>query len=77
MIRKTERKPIRVSIQSGVDDVKNDFGDWFICNQQMASALKFAGYDARADFGEGGHNSKHGGSIFPEVLKWLWRENPK
>lgn len=77
MIRKTERKPIRVSIQSGVDDVKNDFGDWFICNQQMASALKFAGYDVRADFGEGGHNSKHGGSIFPEVLKWLWRDYPK
>ncbi|MFM8471656.1 MAG: alpha/beta hydrolase [Limisphaerales bacterium] len=77
MIRKTERKPIRVSIQSGTDDVKNDFGDWFICNQQMASALKFAGYDVRADFGEGGHNSKHGGSIFPDVLKWLWRDYPK
>ena len=77
LIRKTERKPIRVSVQSGVDDVKNQFGDWPLCNQQMASALKFAGYDHRFDFGEGAHNSKHGGSIFPEVLKWLWRDYQK
>ena len=64
-------------VQSGVDDVKNEFGDWPLCNQQMASALKFAGYDVRFDFGEGAHNSKHGGSIFPEVLKWLWRDGAK
>lgn len=74
LIRKTEHKPVRVSIQSGTDDVKNEFGDWPLCNQQMAAALKFARYDVRFDFGEGGHNSKHGGSIFPEVLKWLWRD---
>ena len=77
LVRKTERKPIRVSVQSGVDDVKNEFGDWPLCNQQMASALKFAGYDVRFDFGEGAHNSKHGGSIFPDVLKWLWRDGAK
>ena len=77
LIRKTERKPIRVSVQSGVDDVKNQFGDWPLANKQMAAALKFAGYDHRFDFGEGAHNSKHGGSIFPEVMKWLWRDSPK
>jgi len=77
LIRKTERKPIRVSVQSGVDDVKNQFGDWPLANKQMATALKFAGYDHRFDFGEGAHNSKHGGSIFPEVMKWLWRDSPK
>lgn len=77
LIRKTERKPIRVSVQSGVDDVKNQFGDWPLANKQMAAALKFAGYDHRFDFGEGAHNSKHGGSIFPDVMKWLWRDYPK
>jgi len=34
------------------------------------------GYDCRFDFAEGyGHNSNHGGSIFPEALKWLWRKD--
>jgi enterochelin esterase family protein len=33
------------------------------------------GYDVRFDFAEGyGHNSNHGGSIFPDALRWLWRK---
>ena len=24
-------------------------------------------------FGNGGHNYIHGGAIFPETLRWLWR----
>jgi hypothetical protein len=40
----------------------------------MNAALKFAKYDVRFDYAEGyAHNSNHGGSIFPEALKWLWR----
>ena len=39
----------------------------------MAAALKFARYDYRFDFGEEGHNGRHGGAILPESLRWLWR----
>jgi enterochelin esterase family protein len=73
LIRKTERKPIRVFLQDGSHDLDNRFGNWPLANQQMAAALKFAGYDYRFEFGDGGHNGKHGGAILPDSLRWLWR----
>ena len=45
LIRKTERKPIRVFLQDGSNDLNNLHGDWPLANQQMASALRFMGYD--------------------------------
>jgi enterochelin esterase family protein len=74
LIRKTPRKPIRVFLQDGVNDLNNEHGDWPLANQQMARALAFAGYDFRFVFGDGAHNGKHGGAIFPESLRWLWRD---
>jgi enterochelin esterase family protein len=40
----------------------------------MAAALKFAGYDHEFVFGGGAHNGNHGGAIFPDSMRWLWRE---
>ena len=75
LIRKTERKPIRVFLQDSTGDNDNPFGHWPTANQQMHAALKYMGYDVRFDFAEGyGHNSNHGGSIFPDALRWLWRK---
>jgi enterochelin esterase-like enzyme len=76
MIRKTERKPIRVFLQDGSGDLDNLHGNWPLANQQMASSLKFMKYDYRFEYGDGGHNGKHGGAILPESLKWLWRDTP-
>jgi enterochelin esterase family protein len=73
-IRKQTRKPIRVFLQDGSHDLDNQFGNWPLANQSMAAALKFAHYDYKFVFGDGAHNSKHGGSIFPEAVKWLWRD---
>jgi enterochelin esterase family protein len=73
LIRKTERKPIRVFLQDGSNDLNNLFGDWPLANQSMASALRFAGYDHKFVLGDGSHNGRHGGSILPEALRWLWR----
>ncbi len=76
LIRKTERKPIRVYQEDASGDLDNPFGNWPLANQQVHAALKYMGYDARFDFAEGySHSSKHGGSIFPEALKWLWRKD--
>ncbi len=72
-IRKTERKPIRVFLQDGSNDLNNLHGNWPLANQEMASALAFAGYDHKFILGDGAHNSKHGGSILPDALRWLWR----
>jgi enterochelin esterase-like enzyme len=73
VIRKTERKPIRVFLQDGCGDLDNLHGDWPLANRQMAAALKYMGYDYTFAFGDGGHNGKQGGVILPESLKWLWR----
>jgi len=74
LIRKTERKPIRVFLQDGGGDLDNLHGNWPLANQQMAAALKFAKYDYQFVFGDGGHNGRHGGAILPESLRWLWRD---
>ncbi len=73
-IRKTERKPIRVFLQEGSNDLDNLHGSWPLANQEMASALKFAKYDYKFEYGDGGHNGKHGGAILPDSLRWLWRK---
>jgi enterochelin esterase family protein len=73
-IRKTKPKPIRVFLQDGSNDLDNEHGNWWLGNQQMALALKFKKYDCKTEFGDGGHNGKHGGAILPDSLRWLWRE---
>ena len=73
LVRKTPRKPIRVFLQDGSHDLDNLFGSWPLANQQMAAALKFAKYDYKFVYGDGGHNGNHGGAILPESLRWLWR----
>ncbi|MGV3774011.1 MAG: alpha/beta hydrolase [Verrucomicrobiales bacterium] len=77
MIRKTERKPIKIFMQEGSNDLDNLHGNWPLANQQMAAALKFAKYDYKFVYGEGGHNGKHGGALMPESLKWLWSDHKK
>lgn len=76
IIRKTEPKPIRVFLQDGANDLDNLHGNWPLANQEMAASLKFAKYDYRFEFGDGGHNGKHGGAIMPDSLRWLWRDYP-
>lgn len=76
MIRKEDKRPIRVFLQDGSGDLDNRFGNWPLANQQMAAALKFREYDYKLVYGEGGHNGKHGGAILPDSLRWLWREAP-
>ena len=73
LIRKTEKKPIRVFLQDGSNDLDNAHGNWPLANQEMAAALKFAKYDYRFEFGDGGHTPKHGGALLPDALRWLWR----
>lgn len=74
LIRKTPKKPIRIFLQDGSNDLDNAHGNWPLANQEMAAALKFASYDYRFEFGVGAHSGKHGGSILPDALRWLWRE---
>ena len=74
LIRKTEPKPIRIFMQDGRNDLDNAHGNWYLANQQMAAALKFANYDHKFVVGDGGHDNIQAGAIFPDALRWLWRD---
>ena len=73
LIRTTERKPLRIFLQSGENDAETLAGDWPLANRTIANALAYAGYDHQFVFGSGGHNLRHGGAIFADSLRWLWR----
>jgi enterochelin esterase family protein len=77
LVRQEAKRPIRVFLQDGSNDLDNRWGNWPLANQMMAAALKFRGYDYRFEFGDGAHTHKHGGSLLPEALRWLWRDSPK
>ena len=77
LIRKMEPKPLRVFLQDGENDLNIYSGSWYLANQAIAKSLEYAGYDVKFVVGTEGHNSKHGGAILPEALRWLWRDYPK
>lgn len=77
LIRKTDPKPIRVFLEDGSADAWNPlFGSWYEANLNMESALKFAGYDVAHAWGAHGHDARPGQVIFPDVMRWLWRDYP-
>ena len=74
LIRKGDRRPLRIFLQDGSGDLDNEHGSWPLANLEMAAALKYAGYDYQFVYGTGAHSGVHGGAILPESLRWLWRE---
>ena len=77
LIRKTEPKPLRVFLEDGENDNNAYGGDWWMANQEMERALKFAGYEVEHQWGKGGHNQEFATKIFPEAMKWLWKDHGK
>lgn len=75
LIRKEDVRPIRVFLQDGMNDLDNAHGNWWLGNQQMARALAYEDrYDYRFVAGDEGHNAKHGAAVFPDAMRWLWRD---
>ncbi|MDO8685701.1 MAG: alpha/beta hydrolase-fold protein [Clostridiales bacterium] len=74
LIRRTPKKPIRVLLQSGRNDLDWEYGNWPLANKQMAAALKYKGYDYKFIYGSGDHSLNHGRAILPDALRWLWRK---
>jgi enterochelin esterase family protein len=74
LIRRTPKKPIRVFLQDGANDLDNVAGSWPLANQSMAKSLAFARYDYRFEYGQGFHNNRHGRAMLPDTLRWLWRD---
>jgi hypothetical protein len=86
LIRKNPIKPLKIFLQDGSNDLNNNHGNWFLANQQMLSALEWANanaeqrktagprYQINHAWGDGAHSGKHGGSILPDILRWLWKD---
>jgi len=79
LIRSVDPKPIRVFVQDGANDNRSrrPGWNWVIGNLNLVAALEEKDYDYKYVFGEGGHNGNHGGTIFPDTMRWLWRDYPK
>ena len=78
LVRKTEPKPIRFVIHDGSRDAWNPlFGHWYEQNLLLASSLDFAGYDIKTVWDDGAHDIRNGAKLFPEAMKFLWRNYPE
>lgn len=77
LVRKSEPRPIRVFLEDGSNDLNIYAGDWWMANQNMLSALQWAGYENHHIWGKQGHNSKGARKILPEALVWLWEGYPQ
>jgi uncharacterized protein (TIGR02246 family) len=85
LVRDSERKPLRVYLQDGRNDNRgvnasnNTYDarrDWFLQNVTLMHALADKGYDLNYTWGVGRHGQKQGGAIFPDMMRWLWRDHP-
>jgi len=77
LVRKFEPKPLRIFLQDGSNDLNIYAGDWWMANQTMERALQFSGYEVQHVWGEGAHNGKHGTAIFPDAMRYLWKDWPQ
>jgi enterochelin esterase-like enzyme len=80
----SEKKPIRIFMVDGRNDNRgtNDKGeydphrDWFLQNVRLMEALTKRGYDVNYSWGMGVHSHNMGGAMLPEMMRWLWRDQP-
>lgn len=84
IISKSEKKPLRVFLVGGRNDNRalRDDGtydpnrDWFLQNVRMQQALSAKGYDLNYSWGIQRHGQKMLRTVFPEMMRWLWRDHP-
>ncbi len=83
IIRKSEKKPLRVFLVDGRNDNRgqrqngeyDEKRDWFYQNVRMQQALQEKGYDLNYSWGIQRHGQKMLQTVFPEMMRWLWRDH--
>ncbi len=83
IIRRSERKPLRVFLVDGRNDNRgtrpdgtyDQQRDWFYQNIRMQQALTEKGYDVNYSWGIQRHGQKMLQTVFPEMMRWLWRDH--
>lgn len=83
IIRTSDKKPIRIFLVDGRNDNRglkpdgqyDQARDWFYQNVQMKEALTAKGYDVNYTWGIQKHGQKMLRTVFPEMMRWLWRDH--
>jgi enterochelin esterase family protein len=83
IIRKSDKKPIRIFLVGGRNDNRalradgsyDETRDWFYQNVRMQQALTEKGYDVNYSWGIQRHGQKMLRTVFPEMMRWLWRDH--
>jgi enterochelin esterase family protein len=84
IVLKSEKKPIRIFLQDGRNDNRalnangtyDQTRDWFYQNVHLLEALTKKGYEVNYAWGMNRHGQAMGGAIMPEMMRWLWRDQP-
>jgi enterochelin esterase family protein len=82
-VMKSRKKPIRIYLADGRNDNRGMRGgkydqrwDWFYQNVRLQKALAAKGYDLNYAWSMGNHGQRFAGHIFPDMMRWLWRDGP-
>jgi enterochelin esterase family protein len=84
IVRKSDKKPIRIFLQDGRNDNRAlardgtyaEEHDFFFQSVRLTQALTEKGYDVNYTWSIGTHGLKQGGLLLPDMLRWLWRDQP-
>jgi enterochelin esterase-like enzyme len=74
LIRNTPRKPIKVFLADGTNDLINRAGDWWQANEAMAAALRQQGYDVDFLQDRSFHAYWSCGRQLPEAMRRTWAD---
>jgi enterochelin esterase family protein len=83
LVAAADKKPIRIFMQDGRNDNRGQrsgtydpHGDWFLQNVRLMNALTQKGYEVNYAWGMNNHGQSMGGAILPDMMRWLWRDQP-
>lgn len=83
IIRESEKKPLRIFLLDGRNDNRglradgayDETRDWFYQNVRMQQALEAKGYDLNYMWGIQTHGHGMLKLVFPDIMRWLWRDH--
>lgn len=83
IVAKTEKKPLRIVMIDGRNDNRalradgtyDENRDWYLQNVRLQQALTNKGYDLNYTWGMARHGQKMLRTMFPEMMRWLWRDH--
>jgi enterochelin esterase-like enzyme len=82
-VLKSKKKPIRIFLCDGRNDnrgirngVYDQRWDWFYQNVRLKNALQEKGYEVNYTWGMNNHGQAFLSLVFPDMMRWLWRDSP-